>query len=287
MSWWRRTKEIESKALGINERNLKWIYPLNERKYFELADHKVLTKKILEENDLPVARTLGVIKSIGEIEEDFSRIPFQACAIKPARGKGGGGIMILDTSKDGKWIKSGEEISEDRIRRHIANIVFGVFSFGSDDEALIEEKIVPHPLFLKLFPKGVADLRLIVTNSRIVMAMLRIPTEESDGKANLHQGAIGVGVDLESGELTQGFNGDGYLDHHPDSGVAFAGNTIPEWEKVKQIALDVFEVFPLGYLGVDIAFDENKGPLILEINVRPGLEIQNVNHKGLKEVFGR
>jgi len=38
---------------------------------------------------------------------------------------------------------------------------------------------------------------------------------------------------------------------------------------------------PLNYVGVDIVIDETDGPLILEINARPGLEIQNINGFGL------
>jgi hypothetical protein len=31
------------------------------------------------------------------------------------------------------------------------------------------------------------------------------------------------------------------------------------------------------FLGCDVVLDETSGPLLLEINIRPGLEIQNVN----------
>ena len=42
---------------------------------------------------------------------------------------------------------------------------------------------------------------------------------------------------------------------------------------------------PLGYLGVDLVVDAKLGPQVLEINVRPGLEIQNVNAMGLRLVL--
>jgi len=37
----------------------------------------------------------------------------------------------------------------------------------------------------------------------------------------------------------------------------------------------------LGYQGVDLVLDKNKGPLILELNARPGLNIQVANRAGL------
>jgi len=39
----------------------------------------------------------------------------------------------------------------------------------------------------------------------------------------------------------------------------------------------------LGYLGVDLVINKNDGPLLLELNARPGLQIQIANRKGLLE----
>ncbi|MDX5335526.1 MAG: alpha-L-glutamate ligase-like protein, partial [Marinobacter sp.] len=37
----------------------------------------------------------------------------------------------------------------------------------------------------------------------------------------------------------------------------------------------------LGYMGVDLVVDAYKGPLLLELNARPGLAIQMANGEGL------
>ena len=37
----------------------------------------------------------------------------------------------------------------------------------------------------------------------------------------------------------------------------------------------------MGYLGVDIVIDATAGPLMLELNARPGLNIQIANQEGL------
>jgi len=42
-----------------------------------------------------------------------------------------------------------------------------------------------------------------------------------------------------------------------------------------------YEVTGLGYLGVDMVIDRDLGPLILEMNARPGLAIQIANRVGM------
>lgn len=280
-SWW---KKNYANVLGINERNLAWVYTRNPRKYFDLANDKVLTKKILVAADIPVARQLAVIQRVGEIEDLWRMMEPVSCAIKPAHGSGGGGILVLRRDQTG-WRSNGVYLEEPVIHKHIANIIFGVFSFGSDDVALIEEKIEPHSAITRIFDQGVADLRIIVCDDKPIMAMLRIPTAKSGGKANLHQGALGVGIDIKTGRTTAAFNGEEYMHLHPDSKQPLTDFTVPFWTECLDIAVRTARTVPLDYLGIDIAFDQNLGPLVLEINVRPGLEIQNVNQLGLKHVL--
>jgi alpha-L-glutamate ligase-like protein len=280
--WLNKWRSLHRNALGINERNLRLVYPLNKREHFHLADDKILTKSILSQHDIPVAEQIAVIDRIGNIAQKWADANKRSCAIKPSKGRGGGGILVIDR-RDDRWYKGDRIITDEEIHRHMANIVFGVYSFGNDDRVLVEEKISSHPDFLEIYPKGVADLRLIVKEGELLQAMLRVPTAASGGRANLHQGAIGIGIDLATGMTTGGYDGNHYLDVHPDSGAPLKGLQVPDWELAKDITRRTFEAFPLGYLGVDIAYDASKGPLVLEINVRPGLEIQNVNRQGLRQ----
>ena len=114
------------------------------------------------------------------------------------------------------------------------------------------------------------------------MAMLRVPCNRSGGTANLHQHGIGIGVDLDTGVTTHAVQDDRRVEHHPDSNVPLSGLAIPCWDEVLANASRVNEVFGMDYLGVDIVFDEASGPLILEVNVRPGLAIQLANRTGLR-----
>jgi hypothetical protein len=61
-----------------------------------------------------------------------------------------------------------------------------------------------------------------------------------------------------------------------------SGIQIPEWDKLLEIALKCQKATGLGYIGVDIAVDRYKGPVIFEVNARPGLGIQVANQAGLR-----
>ncbi len=268
--------------LGINERNCSLIYELNNRKDYKFADDKLLTKQVLEGNGLACPKTFAVIHHIGNIERTWESLQANdSIVIKPAMGSGGNGIKIL-RRKNNQWFQGKNPVSEDQIFSHIANILFGIYSFGDTDKAIIEELILPHATLTNIYEHGVADIRVILCNQKPLMAMLRLPTSESDGKANLHQGGLGVGIDLQTGKLTHTYDGKSYIEHHPDSGAKIRDIQIPDWQDLMELSVKVARSFPLNYLGIDIVIDKNKGPLVLEVNVRPGLGIQMANKKGLK-----
>lgn len=273
-------------TMGINERNAQLIYPNNERKYYKLADDKVLTKDILDEHNIPCSTTYAVIERIGDIPKAWNTIQqYDKIAIKPANGSGGGGIKILKKNTKGQWITSGAVVDEQEIFLHMGNIIMGCFSLGSNDRVLIEECIEPHPFFHEIYPQGVPDFRVILLNEQPLMAMLRVPTDKSDGKANLHQGGLGIGINMETGKLTQAYDGEAYFDVHPDNGNQILDKKIPHWDKIIEISKQTAKHFPLNYLGVDVVMDEKLGPLIMEVNVRPGLGIQVANKTGLKKIL--
>ncbi|MBD3224352.1 MAG: alpha-L-glutamate ligase-like protein [Caldithrix sp.] len=287
LEYLKKFNRLHGKVLGINQRNLDYIYPNNPREHFKLADDKSETKKILEEHDIPTPPTYALIQSMGELQEQWQAAAKQkAVAIKPAMGRGGGGILILEKNNDGLWQKpSGKPVPEEHIQRHIANILFGVYSFGSNDKAIIEYMVVNHPLLARISSGGVPDLRVITYKNKNIMSMLRVPTKKSDGRANLHQGALGIAVDLESGTIGEGTLKGTIYREHPDSCTQFYGETVPFWNDIMSITTHVSEVFPFKYMGTDIVLDRDLGPLVMEINLRPGLEIQNVNRQGLLEIL--
>ncbi|NTW46059.1 MAG: hypothetical protein HGB18_03355 [Candidatus Moranbacteria bacterium] len=274
--------------LGMNARNLDYIRPLNKRSGREFADNKLRAKRLLRKNGLPVPGLIARIRTHAELEDfDWSSLP-GSFALKPNRGFGGEGILIVYGRKRGRndaWVKaSGAVVTVEDLRTHIRNILDGSFSLtNTPDIAFFEERLKLLKLFKPYAYKGIPDIRVIVFNRVPVMAMLRLPTRESDGKANLQQGAIGTGIDLATGTTTSAVVGKSHLiDYVPGTRLALSGIRIPYWNEILRIAVESQSVSGLGFLGADIAIDRDRGPVLLELNARPGLSIQIANLTGLK-----
>lgn len=275
--------------LGMNSRNLDFIRPFNLSSAKKIADDKLFCKKTLLKNSAPVSKLIAKISSHEELENfDWQSLP-PSFALKPNRGFGGEGIIVVYGKKKDlidTWIKADSSIiTIDDLKNHIRNILDGSFSLsGVPDIAFFEERVRLLKLFKPYTYKGIPDVRVIVFNKVPVMAMLRLPTQESGGKANLQQGAIGVGIDLATGVTTNAVQGKNRLiDRVPGTRMLLSGIKIPFWNDILKLAVRAQEISGLGYLGADIAIDNDKGPLILELNARPGLSIQIANLAGLKE----
>jgi alpha-L-glutamate ligase-like protein len=273
----------ETGLLGMNERNF-FISRYNQRKLYPLVDDKLKTKMLAENNGLAVAKLYGVVREqheVAEMETLLDRI--ESFCIKPSRGSGGKGIKVILGRREDAFIKtSGEEVSRLDITRHVSNILSGLYSLGGKpDVAMIEALVQMDPQFDGLSYQGIPDIRIIVFCGYPVMSMMRLATRASDGKANLHQGAVGVGLDLASGKALFAVQYNKPLELHPDTGQPLNTLEIPHWHQLMCLASSCYEITGLGYLGADIVIDHNRGPLIMELNARPGLSIQIANNTGL------
>lgn len=271
-------------VLGLNKRNRELIYKENDKALLKLAADKLHTKLSLERHLVPVPDTWGVCHSHSEIDKFISVLDTRKdFVIKPNTGSRGNGILIITQQKKGEYLTtSGRRLTRNDIRKHISEILSGSFSQkGDEDIAYIEPRVKQHYMIQKLSQTGLSDIRLIVRQGKLLTAMLRVPTAKSGGKANLHQGAVGVSLDIATGKTGRASSNGKTFTHHPDTGLAFKDIELPFWNDIKDIAVKCFDAIPLGYMGVDICLDEDRGPLVLEVNGRPGLEIQNVQNKGM------
>jgi alpha-L-glutamate ligase-like protein len=280
-------------VLGLNERNADYISRLNPRRLFPRVYDKVLNKELARAAGQAVPELFGIIKNQGEVRS-FSEIVSErdSFVIKPAQGSGGDGILVVtgrsQRRRDAYRLSSGMLISAAEIEHHISNIVSGQYSLsGNPDTALIEYCVRFDPVFAAVSHQGVPDVRVIVYRGYPTMAMVRLPTRASDGKANLHQGAVGAGVDMSLGQTLTGVLDNDVVDEHPDTGALISGLQIPQWDFILQSSARGYEVTGLGYLGVDMVIDIEQGPLILEMNARPGLNIQIANGTGLASRVAR
>lgn len=280
-------------VLGLNERNADFIMRLNPRRFYPRVDDKALTKQLALNAGMAVPELYGIISNQGEVRE-FGNIVAErdSFVVKPAQGSGGDGILVITgrsrRKRDSFRLSSGVLISEEEIEHHISNIVSGQYSLsGNPDKALLEYCVQFDPIFEHVSYQGVPDIRVIVYRGYPAMAMVRLPTRASDGKANLHQGAVGAGVDMGRGETLSGVLDNEVVDEHPDTGALVSGLRIPQWDFILESSARGYEVTELGYLGVDMVIDRDLGPLILEMNARPGLNIQIANRTGLSNRIAR
>jgi alpha-L-glutamate ligase-like protein len=270
--------------VGMNERNIDLIGAYNPRRLFPLVDNKLLTKTMATENRIATPTLLAAIHSQFRLRGLEALLgPYDGFAVKPAKGSGGKGILVI-TSRDGDnfFKASGSVLTVDEIRRHISDILAGLFSLGgAPDVAIIEALILPDPVYKDLSIEGVPDIRVIVYRGFPIMAMMRLSTRASDGKANLHQGAIGLGLSIADGRPVNAIQFDRNVDRHPDTGAELLSLEVPQWFDILVLAARAADATGLGYIGADIVIDRERGPLLLELNARPGLAIQIANQSGL------
>jgi alpha-L-glutamate ligase-like protein len=287
--WWHRwlktPKELcELGVVGINMRNARYLLPNNPRRLYELVDNKLRTKALAEEHGMTVAETYGVVRTPHDVKTIEKMLEGRdSFVIKPTRGSGGRGVMVIDKRNGKNYVKpSGAEVTPSDLKNHVSNILAGLFSLGGKrDFALIEYRVQPAKLLTAMSFQGAPDIRVVMLHGYPVMAMLRASTKESDGRSNLHQGAIGVGIDIATGMTVRAIHHGKQVTHHPDLGLSVTGVQIPNWETILHMAVTCQEMTGLGYLGVDIMIDEKLGPLMIEVNARPGLAIQMANGVGL------
>lgn len=293
MSWlasktpWGKLKKLG--VVGLNQRNAEFIMNYNERRIYPLVDNKITTKKLAVERGIPVPELYGHIRLEHQSRQLKTLLDqHQQFVIKPARGSGGNGIMVITgKTSNGQFRKANDNlISLSDIKHHISNVLSGMYSLAGDtDSAIIEYCVQFDPCFQTVSYKGVPDIRLIVFRGIPLFAMVRLPTRQSDGRANLHQGAVGAGIDLISG-LTRGAVMQSQpVNTHPDTGASLEGLQIPQWQEILLLGSKCYDIAPLGYLGVDIVLDKDRGPLMLELNARPGLAIQIANTQGLGPIL--
>jgi alpha-L-glutamate ligase-like protein len=272
-------------VLGMNHRNRHLVSQRNTKALISLANDKAAAKTRLTQAGVPTPKTLHNIRSHRDIQPAYqnlleSKTPF---VLKPARSSRGRGVLICSQAEEHHVVgHDGTPIPRRHFAFLLAQILDGEFSFGRAlDTAIIEQRLSPDDSWIMPKAPGAPDLRIIVSNGTPVMAMARVPTQESDGKANLHRGAVGVGVDLQTGKTLGGVWKNRPVQYHPNTNEPLAGHAVQGFQQCLEAARLCYQAVPLGYMGVDILFDAHLGPMVIEINARPGLAVQMANRQGL------
>lgn len=280
-----------SSILGLNARFQHFSYPNNTRAAKKNAISKLAAKRALSSAGILVPGVYVKFRTPQRVfQYDWSYLP-DSFALKPNRGLGGEGIIVIkkrsreSTPQNPIWLTTQKKkLGVEDLKLHAIDVVEGAYSAGNvPDTAFAEEYVGRHKAFRRLAYRGTPDIRIIVFNRVPVMAMLRLPTRESGGRANLHQGAIGVGVDIATGITTYAIYSGGYIHFKPGTKRKLHGIKIPEWNSILETSVRAQEASGLGYVGVDIVLHPEKGPMVLELNAQPGLLIQLANKAGLRK----
>lgn len=270
--------------IGMNQRNFGLISRYNPRHLYPLVDDKLKTKLLAQQAGITVPKLLGTLQYQHDVKllKEILR-PHAQFVIKPVKGSGGKGILVITEIEHNLYFKpSGDAVQLEDIERHVSNILSGLHSLGGKpDTVMIESLIQLDPVFADYSYEGIPDIRIIVFRGYPIMAMLRLTTHASDGKANLHQGAVGVGIDIGSGQALHAVQYGDPITRHPDTRKTFSELMVPHWDKLLKLAAACYEMTGLGYLGADLVLDRDQGPMIIELNARPGLSIQVANAAGL------
>ncbi|MFM9268757.1 alpha-L-glutamate ligase-like protein [Halomonas elongata] len=283
---WTTPGKLRAKGIiGMNRRNIRYIGRYNDRRLYPLVDDKLQTKLLAQRYDITTPALIGTVSTQFGVKHIRDMLDgHSGFVIKPAKGSGGKGILVIERVEGQHYIKpSGAHLTLKDVERHVSNILSGLYSLGgSPDVAIIEGLINFDETFNEYTYEGVPDIRVIVFKGYPVMAMMRLSTAASDGKANLHQGAVGVGIDIASGQAIRGVQFDCSRHDHPDTGHELASLRIANWHTLLKLAASCYEMTSLGYLGTDMVLDRDHGPMLLELNARPGLAIQMANGEGLR-----
>lgn len=288
-----------SSILGLNARSQQFAYKYNTKRGKNIADSKIQTDKALKLAKVEHPRIYKKFTDPRDVLSfDWASLP-DKFALKPSRGMGGEGIIVVKRRIINKqiikspdkpiWITTNKErVTADDLKLHTLDILEGAYSMGNvPDVAFIQEYVGRAMAFRKWAYRGTPDIRIIVFNKIPVMAMLRLPTKESGGRANLHQGALGVGIDIATGITTRAIWHGEEIVFKPGTDKKLRGIKIPDWGRVLETAIKAQEASRLGYVGVDVVIHPEKGPMVLELNAQPGLQIQLANGEGLKKRLER
>jgi alpha-L-glutamate ligase-like protein len=274
----------ERGVLGMNRRNAACVLDHNPRSLYPLVDDKLRMHELCLRIGVPTPEIYAAVRLYAQLRRLPELLDGRGdFVVKPNRGSAGRGVLVL-TGRDGDdYLRhNGSRLTSEQLRQHVGDTLSGLYSLGGrPDVALCQERVTQHPAFADVSYQGIPDVRVVVYRGEPAMAMLRLPTKESGGRANLHQGGLGAGIDLDTGRTCHAVRRNRAVSRHPDTGEPLVGVPVPFWSTVLDMARKVSRAVGLGYVGVDIVIDAVRGPLLLEANARPGLAIQIANGRGL------
>ncbi|MEO1423369.1 MAG: sugar-transfer associated ATP-grasp domain-containing protein [Pseudomonadota bacterium] len=248
-----------------------------------LANEKVLYENTLRGFGLRATETQAVIGGprrygslplftrIDEIVEFFIERARYPLFLKPIQGSGSVGSARVEsiaedgviTLHNGKTCKvqdlAAELIEDDRVGH------------------MVQAAVIQHPAMTEIAGPALGSVRVVTVVENGVPAVLyalwKIPSPTAMSDNFWQSGSMIALVDAESGKIARVRLGAGInaktIEAHPVSEKPFTDFTLPDWDKVRKLAIDCHAITPdLGVIGWDVGVSED-GPLIIEANTNP------------------
>ena len=265
--------------LGLNEQRYYLDY-LNPIRYYSLARNKYVAHKMLEDTSIrksellcyymPEARFYRSDENASNFE-DVLRIlkhkKVQACVTKNTEGTHGVGVWVFNRI---------DYKDDDAVLYRFDGEKVLLSSLLGDNSLIFESVVHQTNQFAEFNSSSVNTIRAITTlfpdgNVKIVAAIIRIGREGMCVDNAGSGGNIDVGVDIESGEIKNVFQFDGWrnikeIDKHPDNGHLLKGVVIDNWQQIIEDIKSFQQAFPYcKAAGWDIAITD-EGPVVIEVN---------------------
>lgn len=242
----------------------------------KLLNDKLAFHHFCAARGLPTARLFAVVSKGVFAWTDHAQtvLPAVDLFLKPRKENGGSGAERW-AYVDGRYHRHGsrDTLSANELTDRLAKL-------SQRQAYLVYECLANHPAIGDLTAGALCTLRLhtmlneegrpehLFTMFRMSQFRERI-VDTQDG--------IAAAVDAASGILGPASNSSPvarWMDHHPVSGMRITGRAIPFWRDALALALSTHAQLGSAYLvGWDIAITE-RGPVILEANKAPDVEIE-------------
>ena len=201
--------------------------------------------------------------------------------VKPRRNKGARGTGLYRYRGEDLYIgPAGETLA-------LAALIDQVAVQSREQALMVQPRLVNHPALADLADQSLLAIRVITClddagRPQVTHAMLRILCMLEPAWPTAVE--LAAEIDLATGSLGQ-MTADkkemacSWFDHHPITGVAISGRTVPQWTGIKELALRAHAVCSDRFIaGWDIA-STPEGPVILEGNSYPDVEFLQRVHR--------
>jgi hypothetical protein len=218
----------------------------------------------------------------GEIKfiEDH-RLPEEDLFAKPELGKCGQGALMYYYAGSATYRStSGRVMGDDDILEQIADC-------SKETPYILQPRYKNHPEIARLSPQALCTSRVITcrapSGSVEVLACIFKMATGNNCTDNFATGGIAIPVDIQTGTLGRGVTKEQFtkrIKRHPQTGQIFAGFQIPGWRDLISLCIKAHNAFgAYALIGWDVAITGD-GPILVEGNLRWGVESMQIAHGG-------